>query len=319
MLFVGTGRHRRRTQTEKAIAAAGVAGVGLAMPILTATGASAAPASAWDSVAQCESGGDWGISTGNGFYGGLQFTSSTWKAFGGTAYAPQANQASKGQQIAVAEKVLASQGPGAWPVCSKKAGLSKGGAPAAVDTSDAQPAAQQHSQPAQQPAAKPAQPKPAQMPAQQQYHQQYQQHAQQAQPQQQTQASGFSGKAGWDADAKVYWYQSNGAWHWTSHQSVYHQYAGQAAQQQHAQQQHAQQQHAQQQYAQPQQQAPAAAPHAAAPQGGHDYTVRAGDTLSTIAAAQGVSGGWQSVYDGNRATVGGDPNLILPGQVLHLG
>ncbi|MFD8086872.1 transglycosylase family protein [Kitasatospora sp. NPDC059722] len=309
MLFVGTGRHRRRTQTEKAIAVAGVAGVGLAMPILTATGASAAPASAWDSVAQCESGGDWGINTGNGFYGGLQFTSSTWKAFGGTAYAAQANQASKGQQIAVAEKVLASQGPGAWPVCSKKAGLSKGGAPAAVDTSDAKPAAQQHSQPAQQqPAAKPAQPKPAQKPAQQQY----QQHTQQAQ--QQPQAPGFSGKAGWDADAKVYWYQNNGTWYWTSHQGVYQQYAGQA-QQQAAQQQYAQQQ-VQQQYAQPQQQAPRAA---VAPQGGHDYTVHAGDTLSSIASAQGVHGGWQSVYDGNRGTVGGDPNLILPGQVLHLG
>ncbi|MEE1781706.1 transglycosylase family protein [Streptomyces sp. SP17BM10] len=303
MLFVGTGRHRRRTQTEKAIAVAGVAGVGLAMPLLAATGASAAPASAWDSVAQCESGGDWGINTGNGFYGGLQFTSSTWKAYGGTAYAAQANQATKGQQIAVAEKVLASQGPGAWPVCSKKAGLSKGGAPAAVDTSDAKPAAQQHAQPAQQqPAAKPAQPKPAQKPAQQQY----QQHTQQAQ---QPQAPGFSGKAGWDADAKVYWYQNNGTWYWTSHQGVYQQYAGQAQQQ-------AAQQQIQQQYAQPQQQAPRAA---VPQQGGHDYTVRAGDTLSSIAAAQGVHGGWQSVYDGNQGTVGGDPNLILPGQVLHLG
>ncbi|MFF1796777.1 transglycosylase family protein, partial [Kitasatospora sp. NPDC058263] len=103
MLFVGTGRHRRRTQTEKAIAVAGVAGVGLALPLLTATGASAAPASTWDAVAQCESGGNWGINTGNGFYGGLQFTSSTWKAFGGTSYAPQAHQASRAQQISVAE------------------------------------------------------------------------------------------------------------------------------------------------------------------------------------------------------------------------
>ncbi|MBV6702848.1 LysM peptidoglycan-binding domain-containing protein [Kitasatospora aureofaciens] len=301
MLFVGTGRHRRRTQAEKAIAVAGVAGVGLALPILTATGASAAPASAWDSVAQCESGGDWGINTGNGFYGGLQFTSSTWKAYGGTSYAPQANQADRAQQIAVAEKVLASQGPGAWPVCSKKAGLSKGGAPASVDTSsDAQPAAQSH-------AAKPAQPKPAQKPVQQQAQQQTQRPA--AQPQTQHQAQP---QAGWDADAKVYWYQNNGAWYWTSHQSVYQQYAQYAGQ-------------AATQYAPAAQSAPAPAPapahraQPAAPQGGHDYTVRDGDTLSSIAAAQGVSGGWQSVYDGNHGTVGGDPNLILPGQVLHLG
>ncbi|MFH9353387.1 transglycosylase family protein [Kitasatospora sp. NPDC017646] len=112
-----------------AVAALPVAG------LVTATSASAAPSSTWDSVAQCESGGNWSISTGNGFHGGLQFTPSTWAAYGGTAYAPQANQATRAQQIAVAEKVLASQGPGAWPVCSQKAGLSKGGDPAAVDTS----------------------------------------------------------------------------------------------------------------------------------------------------------------------------------------
>ncbi|MEU9048180.1 MULTISPECIES: transglycosylase family protein [unclassified Kitasatospora] len=299
MLFVGTGRHRRRTQTEKAIAVAGVAGVGLAMPLLTATGASAAPASAWDSVAQCESGGNWGINTGNGFYGGLQFTSGTWKAYGGTAYAPQANQASRAQQISVAEKVLASQGPGAWPVCSKKAGLSKGGAPAAVDTSsDAKPQSAPAQQ-AQKPAAKPAQNPAAQKPAAQKP---AQKPVQQAAPQPQPQAHGLSGQGGWDADAKVYWYQNNGAWYWTSHQSVYQQYAGHAAAQQYA------PQAAQQQYA-PQ----------AAPAAGHDYTVRDGDTLSTIAAAQGVSGGWHALYEQNHGTVGGDPNLILPGQVLHLG
>ncbi|MGA5821797.1 transglycosylase family protein [Kitasatospora sp. NPDC094028] len=112
-----------------AVAALPVAG------LVTATSASAATTSTWDSVAQCESGGNWSISTGNGFHGGLQFTPSTWAAYGGTAYAPQANQASREQQIAVAEKVLASQGPGAWPVCSRKAGLAKGGDPAAVDAS----------------------------------------------------------------------------------------------------------------------------------------------------------------------------------------
>jgi nucleoid-associated protein YgaU len=86
---------------------------------MAAGNASAATASEWDAVAQCESGGNWSINTGNGYYGGLQFSASTWAAYGGTAYAPQANQASKAQQIAVAEKVLASQGKGAWPVCGK--------------------------------------------------------------------------------------------------------------------------------------------------------------------------------------------------------
>lgn len=99
--------------------------------------ANAAPSSTWDKVAACESGGNWAINTGNSFYGGLQFTQQTWAGYGGTAYAPRADLASKGQQIAIAEKVLAGQGPGAWPVCSKKAGLTAGGAPAAVDVGGA--------------------------------------------------------------------------------------------------------------------------------------------------------------------------------------
>lgn len=85
--------------------------------------ASAAPVEPWDRVAACESGGSWSVSTGNGFSGGLQFTPSTWKEFGGSQYAPQANKATKAEQIIVAKRVLAKQGPGAWPVCSKKAGL----------------------------------------------------------------------------------------------------------------------------------------------------------------------------------------------------
>lgn len=71
----------------------------------------------WDAVAQCESGGNWSINTGNGFYGGLQFTQSTWDAYGGQAYAARADLASRESQIAVAERVYASQGSGAWPVC----------------------------------------------------------------------------------------------------------------------------------------------------------------------------------------------------------
>jgi hypothetical protein len=71
----------------------------------------------WTAVARCESGGDWSIDTGNGYYGGLQFSQQTWDAYGGDTYAPRADLASQGQQIAVAEKVLADQGPGAWPVC----------------------------------------------------------------------------------------------------------------------------------------------------------------------------------------------------------
>lgn len=79
--------------------------------------------STWDSIAHCEATGNWAINTGNGFYGGLQFTQQTWAGFGGTEYAPRADMATREQQIAVAEKVQAAQGWGAWPACTSKLGL----------------------------------------------------------------------------------------------------------------------------------------------------------------------------------------------------
>ncbi|MDG5802033.1 transglycosylase family protein [Streptomyces ossamyceticus] len=120
MLFSGKGKHRRPSKTARAIAVAGVTGAAaIAAPLMVAGSASAATESEWDAVAQCESGGDWSINTGNGYYGGLQFSASTWAGYGGTQYASTADQASKAQQIAIAEKVLAGQGKGAWPVCGK--------------------------------------------------------------------------------------------------------------------------------------------------------------------------------------------------------
>ncbi|MEV7187986.1 transglycosylase family protein [Kitasatospora sp. NPDC093102] len=218
-----------------AVAALPVAG------LVTATSASAATASTWDVVAQCESGGNWSISTGNGFHGGLQFTPSTWAAYGGTAYASQANKATKAQQIAVAEKVLASQGPGAWPVCSQKAGLGRGGAPAAVDASAGTPAkAAAPSTKAAKPAAKPS--AAAKPPA--------------AKPVAKPQAA--KGRPS----------------------------------------------------AKPVQSAPVAPKNTA----GGGYTVRSGDTLSDIAAKFGTD--TDSLYRKNARTIGGDPDLIFPGQTL---
>src|SRR5213080_2760898 len=98
-----------------AIAGAVAAGT----PIALAGNADAAPSSVWDNVAQCESGGNWNTNTGNGYYGGLQFSQSTWKAYGGTG---SAANASREEQIAVAERVLQGQGIHAWPVCGKKGG-----------------------------------------------------------------------------------------------------------------------------------------------------------------------------------------------------
>ncbi|MCJ0870981.1 transglycosylase family protein [Streptomyces sp. AP-93] len=117
MLLSGKGKHRRGSKAVRIVTLAGVAGVAVAAPLMAAGTASAATAGEWDRVASCESGGNWSINTGNGYYGGLQFSSSTWAAYGGKTYAAQANQASKSQQIAIAEKVLKGQGKGAWPHC----------------------------------------------------------------------------------------------------------------------------------------------------------------------------------------------------------
>ncbi|MDM7888156.1 transglycosylase family protein [Curtobacterium sp. RHCJP20] len=110
------------------LAFAGIAATGVG---LAAAPANAASGSTWDALAQCESGGNWAINTGNGYYGGLQFNLGTWQAHGGTG---NPASASREAQIAVAERVLASQGWGAWPACSAKLGLSgtTGAAPQAA-------------------------------------------------------------------------------------------------------------------------------------------------------------------------------------------
>ena len=130
------GRHRRQpppnrlNRTAVAVTAAG--GAGIALPLISTSGAAAAPLTVWNKVAACESSGNWSINTGNGYYGGLQFAQSTWKAYGGARYAARADLATKQEQIAVAEKVLAGQGPTAWPVCSVRAGLNGTAAKIAV-------------------------------------------------------------------------------------------------------------------------------------------------------------------------------------------
>ncbi|MFE3166942.1 transglycosylase family protein [Streptomyces sp. NPDC059224] len=208
------GRHRRYqpNRINRASLTVTAGGAGLALPLAAAGSADAASVSTWDKVAACESSGDWGINTGNGYYGGLQFTQSTWEAYGGTRYAPRADLATKDQQIAVAEKVLGGQGPGAWPVCSVQAGLTRGGATPEVRTESA--------------ATRPAKSS-----------------VQDVKPQ--TTPQSRAGKA-------------------------------------------------------------------------EMYTVVHGDTLSGIAEEQDVTGGWHRLYAANRATVGADPDLILPGQRLTL-
>ncbi|MER6214694.1 transglycosylase family protein [Streptomyces sp. NPDC001674] len=244
MLLSGKGKHRRGSKAVRIVTLAGVAGVAVAAPLMAAGSASAATVSEWDKVASCESGGNWSINTGNGYYGGLQFSASTWAAYGGKAYAAQANQATKSQQIAIAEKVLKGQGKGAWPSCG--VGLSNsayngGGS----TTTPAKPKPQTKPAPAKPAPAKPSAPKA-------------------------------------DTETKS---TGSGSGNWT-----------------------------------PSKPAPAkpSAPKTQTPAiGNGSYTVREGDTLGTIAEANGVKGGWEKLFDLNKDTVQ-DADLIFPGQKLKL-
>ncbi|SED23009.1 transglycosylase family protein [Streptomyces sp. TLI_105] len=234
MLFSAKGKHRRPSKATQVVTLVGVTGIAVAAPLMTAGTASAATSAEWDAVAQCESGGNWAINTGNGFYGGLQFTNSTWAAFGGTAYAPRADLASKSQQIAVAEKVLAGQGKGAWPSCG--VGLSG----ASYDGGAAESTPQQ-SEP-QQAAPKQAAPKQQERRAEQPTTRSEQRKA----PKTVTTPTG----------EKV-------------------------------------------------------------EKGDGEYKVVTGDTLSKIAQAHGVKGGWAKLFELNKDVVK-NADLIYPGQQLHL-
>jgi resuscitation-promoting factor RpfA len=115
-----SGQHRKPTTSAKSVAKVAVTGAVIGSGGLALAGqAGAATDGEWDKVAACESGGNWAINTGNGYQGGLQFAPSTWRSHGGAEYAPSAHLASKEEQIAVAERVLGSQGRGAWPTCGR--------------------------------------------------------------------------------------------------------------------------------------------------------------------------------------------------------
>ncbi|WP_282692830.1 transglycosylase family protein [Streptomyces sp. CC208A] len=239
MLFSGTGKRRRPSKASRVVALVGVTGAAVAAPLMAAGTASAATASEWDRVAQCESGGNWSINTGNGYYGGLQFSASTWAAYGGTAYAPTANQASKSQQIAIAEKVLAGQGKGAWPSCG--VGLSR----ASYDGGAAAEAA-----PQQQSTRQAAPERSAERPATRSEQRQAPKPATQAAPK-------------------------------AAKKTVTTPTGKKVA------------------------------------KGDGEYEVVAGDTLSKIAQAHGVEGGWEKLFELNKDVVE-DADLIYPGQQLHL-
>ena len=113
-----SGRHRKPTTSNISVAKIAFTGAVLGGGSIALAGqAAAATDGEWDQVARCESGGNWAINTGNGYYGGVQFAAGTWASHGGGAFAPTAQLATREQQIVIAERVLATQGRGAWPVC----------------------------------------------------------------------------------------------------------------------------------------------------------------------------------------------------------
>jgi LysM repeat protein len=117
--YAGTHRAEVHSSTATMIKAGALVATTAAVSLATVGVADASPSHNWDGVAACESGGNWHINTGNGFYGGVQFSASTWRAYGGTQFASRADLASKSEQIQIAEKVLRGQGRGAWPVCGR--------------------------------------------------------------------------------------------------------------------------------------------------------------------------------------------------------
>lgn len=122
-------RSARARLTILALTVALVAGIAFASPT------HAASDETWNRLAGCESGGNWSINTGNGYYGGVQFSLSSWRYAGGTAWASRPDLATRAEQVWAAERLLARQGWGAWPACSRRLGLTqahKGGVPASI-------------------------------------------------------------------------------------------------------------------------------------------------------------------------------------------
>ena len=227
------GRHRKpkHTQLQRTVGTAAIAATAVAAPVVLAGSASAATTTTWERLARCESGGNWHINSGNGYFGGLQFAQGTWRAYGGARYAPRADLASKAGQITIAERVLDGQGWGAWPACSHRLGLSRKHAAGTPDVV-------KHATPAKKHQTKKAKR--------------------------------------------------------AEHEKAVHKKAGHKA-------------------------AHKPSAHKPAKHKGHEkvYTVRPGDTLNKIADGLGLPS-WQALYQHNRGTIGANPNLIFPGQKLHV-
>ncbi|GAA2655050.1 resuscitation-promoting factor protein RpfC [Streptomyces vastus] len=341
-MLSGNGRHRRPRQAPALFVAAGVTGSAIAIPLLAASGASAASGATWDAVAECESGGSWSANSGNGEYGGLQVTQEEWEQYGGLDYAMRADLASRSQQIAVAEKILADKGTSPWATCGLVAGLTQNSGSADVDTGLAQDS----------PTPTPTSPTEADSGSGSDSGQTSsddpvkgdssgssdssdtsadsgssgtsgsstgtsqdsggdstaESPSPDSSPSPPTGATneGDSGNSGQNADS------SSGESESTNTDEGTGRHRGGGAEED----------------ADASRTDDSGGRHASRAGGGSrdaagvadgSYTVRSGDSLSAIADSLGLQGGWPELYSANKRTVGADPDLILPGQRLELG
>ncbi|MEU6993275.1 transglycosylase family protein [Streptomyces sp. NPDC046465] len=345
-MLSGQGRHRRPRQAPALIVAAGVTGSAIAIPLLAATSASAATTDTWDKLAQCESGGAWSANPGNGYYGGLQLSQDTWESHGGLDYAPSADQASKSQQISVAEKVLGDRGTAAWPSCAPIAGLTDGGAAADVDpgapvtgepsdpsdstgtdepegskdkdkgkekgsekgepSADPSDSADPSADPSDDPSADPEKPSGDASDARDKNHDESGESGEKGGKGEAGDADGKggSGKSGEEGSTSPDPEDATASSEGSDASAGRHR--GDSADE------------SESAGGRPGRHASRGEARTGAVADG-TYTVRSGDNLSVIADDLDVEGGWHELYTENKKTVGGDPDLILPGQSLDLG
>jgi resuscitation-promoting factor RpfA len=357
MLSSGNGRHRRPRPTPAAVvtvATAAATGAGIALPLLGATVAQAADSSTWDRVAVCETGGLWSANTGNGFFGGLAITQTTWTEFGGGQFAARPDLASRAQQITVAERILDALGPDAWPGCEKGTGLVKDKSKPEVDPGTPSPtptlpglslptrpdvpqtptgspsgttgASGTAGTPSSTPAAPPAgstgsNTDPGGPPATTAPTTPGQSQA--ATPPDGTPgAAGSPGttappSAGTPSDGATTPAGKGGGRHAKPYSPTDEELAA------------ADRASRTEVYSRTG--ADASDAHTPATSGNANnegnsgtsdevtYTVDLGDTLSAIASGHHVAGGWHALYDANQHVIGDNPNLIKPGQILNLG
>jgi LysM repeat protein len=312
-MLTGNGRHRRPRQAPALLVAAGVTGSAIAIPLLAATGASAADGGTWDKVAKCETDGSWSANDGDGYFGGLNLTQENWEKYGGLDYATSPDLASRNQQISIAEKVLADQGVGVWGTCGLLNGLSQDSDSADVDTGVASstPSASEESGSSDSSASSglsnssgssdsstgsSADPSPSASASTEADNSAKSDASDPTEENSQPSDSPSTAPANGDESDNSWQEGGSSALVDTGALTA----AGSAAE------------------GAAEDVAKGTGKHRGASADEGAYTVRAGDTLASIADSLDLEGGWRQLYAENKQVIGADPSSITPGQTLVL-